>query len=200
MTLKNARRWFASIWNRLFGRYSVGGVQVRSIRQIEAYLEKETRPIIDVVLNDGKPPITLIRRIELESCAIQQAAGRGNVGTEGDGIVRLMYGVRGDDDPPAVIFTSADRKINARAAVSELIKAARARYWMVGTQTRAQDSIAFVPHMPAPREYTVVKRSDDTGRCTTPLGKMAREWATRDLAEAPEPLDFFGRIYQGQDE
>jgi hypothetical protein len=90
-----------------------------TVRQIEEYLRVAAPSYIDVELEAGKPPVRYARQIKTETYT---------AGNEGDGVVKLFYPDKGDQDCPPVLFTTSDDKIDVDAAVQECYAIARNRY------------------------------------------------------------------------
>ena len=110
---------------------------VRSLEEVQEYIEQNAPPSLTLDLGDGKPPLTLSRRVKVQPFMI----GRGQ---DMGGNVQLVYllpgerensesGTRvGDDNvitipPPTHEFSTADVDLDLGAALDELLEANRAR-------------------------------------------------------------------------
>lgn len=102
---------------RMFGQQRKKDEQVRSVEEIAEHLKRAAPTVIEVDLGDGKQPIKMARSIQIDASS---------VGTPGDGIVRLVYLVPGQDDGPTVLFSSADEKLDVKGKMEEIQQAAKA--------------------------------------------------------------------------
>lgn len=92
---------------------------VRSLQEIEAYVQRVAPTTMDVTIDPDSPPVRLVRRITMEKYG---------AGSDDEGVVKLCYADKGDIDCPPFLFTTSDANIDIQAALRECEAVAKSRY------------------------------------------------------------------------